>query len=182
MSTLAKRWSPPLVLGAIAFSLDFISKSWVRGNLEYGQSQTFIPGFLNLLRTVNSGGAFGIGKGHGITMALLASSIVLAILAWAIFRERSQSPLSALERCGVGVIIGAALGNLFDRVTQNQVTDFLDFAFMQFPVFNVADVLIDVGAALIIIGSLRSSNSQENKQTQSSHSGDCCGREHQSDS
>ncbi|MBX9572485.1 MAG: signal peptidase II [Candidatus Obscuribacterales bacterium] len=176
MEQFTKRWLIPVLLGVSSFALDFWSKTWVRANLDYGQSQTFIPGFLNLLRTVNTGGAFGIGRGNGIVMTILASAIVIAIIAWAWKREKSGNGLAGVERCGVGVIVGAAMGNLWDRFTQREVTDFLEFAFIQFPVFNVADALIDVGAGLIIIGALFYSKTPE-KQAD----GDCCGRDHHSE-
>ena len=179
MADSLRRWIIPLILSASSFALDFWSKNWIRANLDYGHSQTFIPGFLNLLRTVNTGGAFGIGRGNGIVMTILASAIVIAIVAWAWRRESStdqQGKLATVERLGVGIIVGAALGNLWDRFTQKEVTDFLEFAFVQFPIFNVADALIDVGAGLIIIGALFGSKPQEKHAD-----GDCCGRDHHSE-
>lgn len=175
MQQFTRRWTIPILLGLSSFAADFLSKTWVRSNLDYGHSQTFIPGFLNLLRTVNTGGAFGIGRENGIVMTVLASSIVIAIIAWAWKRERSAEGLATIERCGVGIIVGAALGNLWDRFTQSQVTDFLEFAFVQFPVFNVADALIDVGAGLIIIGALYYSKPQGKHAD-----GECCGSDHHS--
>lgn len=176
MEQFGRRWTIPVLLGVSSLALDFASKSWVRAHLEYGQSQTFIPGFLNLLRTVNTGGAFGIGRGNGIVMTILASAIVIAIIGWAWKREHSGEGLVTVERAGVGIIVGAALGNLLDRFTQREVTDFLEFAFVQFPVFNVADALIDVGAGLIIIGALFFSKPQVKHAD-----GDCCGRDHHSE-
>lgn len=154
MNVGLRHWLLPLILLASSFLLDLSSKNWVRANLEFGHGQSFIPGILNLIRTTNTGGAFGIGRGHAELMTILAAAIVLAIGAWAFHRERSASPLNALERCGIGTILGGALGNLFDRMVRGEVTDFLEFAFFQFPVFNVADVLIDVGAGLVILGAL----------------------------
>ena len=162
-----RRWLLPCILLAAALALDYLSKTWVRANLDYGQTQQFLPGLINLTRSVNTGGAFGIGRGNGILMTCLASAIVLAIVFWSIQRERSKSPLNTLERCGIATIIGGALGNLLDRITRGEVTDFLEFAFIQFPIFNVADALIDVGAGLVIIGTLAFS---KNTSTESEHS------------
>jgi signal peptidase II len=57
--------------------------------------------------------------------------------------------------CGVGFLIGGAAGNLWDRIIFSHVIDFLDFVFINFPVFNLSDVSVDIGIGLIIIGSLR---------------------------
>ena len=57
----------------------------------------------------------------------------------------------ALEQLGMSIIIGAAAGNLLERFLTGRVTDYLEFAFMYFPVFNFADVLIDLGVILILL-------------------------------
>jgi len=140
-----------------------MAKAWANSHLRYGHSESFVPGLLRLTLTRNPGAAFGIGKSQRWLMTLLASSIVIGIILWMFNREKSDSPPNALERCGVGVIIGGALGNLFDRLTRSEVTDFLEFSFIDFPVFNVADALIDVGAALVIIGAFAVSKAQQRK-------------------
>ncbi|MBX9720119.1 MAG: signal peptidase II [Candidatus Obscuribacterales bacterium] len=162
MKPVFHKWLVPGLLSAATLAGDFCAKSWANANLHYGDSSIFIPGLLRLTLTRNTGGAFGIGRGHGIMMALLASSIVLGIIIWMWKREKSSAPPTQLERCGVGLIIGGALGNLFDRITRGEVTDFLEFSFIDFPVFNVADALIDVGAGLVIIGALAFSKAQNN--------------------
>src|SRR5437762_9373440 len=86
-------------------------------------------------------------------MTLLVVAFVIAICYWVANRERSSMPPQVAERLGMGFLLGGALGNLFDRLTQGQVTDFLDFAFITFPVFNVADVCIDIGLGLILLSS-----------------------------
>jgi signal peptidase II len=138
-----------------------MAKAWANSHLSYGHSESFLPGLLRFTLTRNPGAAFGIGKGQRWLMTLLASSIVIGIVLWMFNREKSDSPPNALERCGVGVIIGGALGNLFDRLTRGEVTDFLEFSFIDFPVFNVADALIDVGAGLVIIGAFAVSKAQQ---------------------
>lgn len=154
MSKQTLKWISPVLLACFAFLSDLISKLWANKNLCLGESKEFVPGLLQLTLTRNTGGAFGIGKGHGLFMTFLASSIVIALLFWLYKKEKSESPPHALERCGIAIIIGAALGNLFDRLTRGEVTDFLQFAFIDFPVFNVSDALIDVGAALVIVSAL----------------------------
>lgn len=149
-----RKWLIPGSLGIAAVLADYFSKVWANTNLQYGQQQQFLPGLLHFTLTRNSGSAFGLGKGHSTLMALLASAIIASIIAWTIKREKSEARLNSLERNGVAIIVGAALGNLMDRLIHGEVTDFLDFSFIDFPVFNVADALIDIGAGLVIIGAL----------------------------
>lgn len=143
----------PLV-AILTLVADAASKAWALASLESGVVYPFIPGILQLTLTTNTGGAFGIGKDHKEIMLLLAATIAGGIIYWIIHRERDKDhrPLT-IERVGLGLLLGGALGNIWDRLVMGRVTDFLDFAFMDFPVFNVADALIDVGVALIIINS-----------------------------
>ncbi len=154
MKPALSNWIGPALLSCTALSADFCAKAWANANLHYGLSEAFWPGVLRLTLTRNTGGAFGIGRGHGILMALLAVTIILSIIIWMYKREHSSTPPNTLERFGVGLIIGGALGNLLDRITRGEVTDFLDFSFIDFPVFNVADALIDIGAGLVILGAI----------------------------
>ncbi len=88
-------------------------------------------------------------------MTFLASLVTVILIAWYISREKDKIKPDFLERTGIGFILGGALGNLLDRFSKGCVTDFLDFAFIDFPVFNVADAMIDVGIGLVLISMLR---------------------------
>lgn len=154
MKPSGKNWIIPGLLGIATLAADILSKAWANVNLQIGDSQIFLPGLLRLTLTRNTGGAFGIGRGQGSIMTVLALAIVCAISFWVWKRENSDAPPSMLERCGVSLIIGGALGNLYDRFVRGEVTDFLEFSFMNFPVFNVADALIDVGAFLVVLAAL----------------------------
>ena len=118
-------------------------------------SQPFIPKLLNFNLTSNTGAAFSIGKDSSMVMTALASVVTVVLLLWYISREKEEIKPDTLERTGIGFIFGGALGNLLDRFMKGSVTDFLDFAFMTFPVFNVADAMIDVGIGLILISMIR---------------------------
>lgn len=154
MSQKGSKWILPAVLSLSAFAADFASKAWANQNLQLGNSVIFIPGFMRFTLARNTGGAWSIGRDNPLFMTILASSIVLGLSFWLWKREQSDSPPGNLERSGIALIMGGAVGNLFDRFTRGEVTDFLDFAFMQFPIFNVADSLIDIGAGLIVISAL----------------------------
>lgn len=146
---------------AVSLALDIWSKDWARRHLTHGLSEPFIPGFLQLTLTANSGAAFSLGSGNSALMALLASAMTIALVAWAINREFSKEPFPITERIGMGCLLGGALGNLCDRFFRGKVTDFLEFSFVTFPVFNAADVLIDVGIGLLIIAALMRSDKDD---------------------
>lgn len=142
------------VIAVVVFALDAFSKAWALGHLHEGMLAPFIPGVLQLTLTTNTGGAFGIGRDFKGLMTLLPMAICAGIVYWIFRREKSGPPLHILEIVGLSLVLGGASGNIFDRLVRGRVTDFLDFAFMSFPVFNVADALIDVGVALIVMHSL----------------------------
>lgn len=95
-----------------------------------------------------------MGRDGGIIMLVLPLCLITALSIWLWRKETGKTPATTLERYGLAIIIGAASGNLLDRLLYGKVTDFLEFTFMSFPVFNVADMLIDVGAALILFAAL----------------------------
>lgn len=139
----------------ICLGADYITKRWAEQNLLGHESVAFIPGVLNLSLTTNTGAAFSIGKDSGILMTVLAGLVTVVLVAWYISREKDEVKPDFLERTGIGFILGGALGNLLDRFSKGCVTDFLEFAFMEFPVFNVADAMIDVGIGFVLISMLR---------------------------
>jgi signal peptidase II len=146
---LSARTTP--IVAAACLSLDAATKFWALHHLQQGTVHQFIPGVLTLILTTNTGGAFGLGHQHKELKTVLAVALTLALVSYAISRERSPHKLAELERLGLGMMIGGSLGNILDRMMLGHVTDFLNFAFMEFPVFNVGDALIDVGVAAMLL-------------------------------
>jgi signal peptidase II len=145
-----------VLMVVLVVALDAGTKQWALNNLELGRTQPFLPGILQYTLTWNTGGAFGIGRQFKEVMTFLPMAVCAALIYWIYRRETSGAPLSRLEQVGFGLVIGGALGNIADRIVRGRVTDFLEFSFISFPVFNVADALIDVGIAFLLISSLRS--------------------------
>jgi len=104
---------------------------------------------LTLIR--NRGVAFGLLKGHGLLVALGTAGIILMLIG-SVLREKSSKE-SLKMRVSLGLILGGAIGNLIDRLRLGGVVDFLDFRI--WPVFNVADSCITIGAALMAWNLLR---------------------------
>ncbi len=138
---------------ATVYLLDRVSKAWVEAALADRQPVVLIPHVLQLNYTTNSGGAFGLGRSAPV---LFASATIVAsgIVVWYSFRL-SRS----LVAIALGMILGGALGNLTDRLAHGdgffsgRVVDFIDPHI--WPVFNVADSAIVIGAILLAIASLR---------------------------
>jgi signal peptidase II len=141
----------PIALGLIAVlvAIDQFVKSTVERSMELGQAIELLP-FLALLRAHNDGVAFSMlgGVSH-TTLIGLTSLISLGAL---IYLWRSPVAETGL-RIGLAMIIGGALGNIIDRVQHAYVIDYIYFhtPVWSFAIFNLADVFISLGAALILV-------------------------------
>jgi len=141
-----------LGLALLVLLADQLTKLWIVEQFSYGASET-ITGFFNLVRVHNYGAAFSFLDNQGgwqrWGFSVFAAIVSLVILLWI----TRLSPQQKLEGCALALILGGALGNLYDRVTLGYVVDFLDFHWSgkHFPAFNVADSGISVGAVLMLI-------------------------------
>ncbi|MDF1543050.1 MAG: signal peptidase II [Anaerosomatales bacterium] len=131
-----------LFLGTLAavVLVDQWVKTVVRGALRPAESIPVIDGFFHITHVRNTGAAFGLMPGQR-SLFILTSLLVLVAIALYWWRARPRSFVLALS---LGLVSGGAIGNLIDRVVAGRVTDFFDFRV--FPVFNVADMGIVVGA------------------------------------
>ena len=142
-------WLP----AAAALLLDQTSKQIALSQLVQGMAYPVFPGFA-LTLGFNEGASFGmlsgVMAGRPLAMAALTGAItlVVGVLAW-----RSRHPV---EAAGLALIVGGSLGNLTDRLRQGAVTDFLDVYWRDWhwPAFNMADVAITLGAALMLASAL----------------------------
>ena len=141
-----------VVVAAAWIALDQLTKSWALHALDGGE-QIDVVWTLRFNLAYNTGAAFSMGGGRGIGpwIALLAIAVV-GVLVW---QSRSvQRPAGAVA---LGMVIGGALGNLIDRAFRTNgagflhgaVVDFIDFQW--WPIFNVADIGVVVGAILLVV-------------------------------
>ncbi|CAA9480558.1 MAG: Lipoprotein signal peptidase [uncultured Rubrobacteraceae bacterium] len=142
-----------LGLAVAVFVVDQVLKRLVEGSMRVGQSMPLVEGILDLTYIKNSGGAFGIlGGQEGIL--LLGSAVAVAFVLWMLLAgEPSRSTTG-----GCGLILGGAAGNLIDRLTAGEVTDYLDLDFWplrQWAIFNAADVAIVLGVGFLLLSALR---------------------------
>lgn len=138
-----------LILGGGILLLDQWSKNWVRANLSIYESWMpleWLAPYLRIINAENTGAAFGLFKQGGGVITVLAIVVSLVIIYY-FPRIPDQERFVKLA---LGLQLGGALGNLYDRLFYGPVTDFI--AVGRFPVFNVADSSISTGVAVLIIG------------------------------
>ncbi|MEL7521880.1 MAG: signal peptidase II, partial [Cyanobacteria bacterium J06553_1] len=127
--------------------LDQLTKQWVMQTFDLGQSITILPGVLNFTYVTNPGAAWSLFSENGdwLKWLSLIVSLALAIYGWvARFPHR-------WEAAGYGFILSGAFGNGIDRLLFGEVVDFLQvFPVTGFPVFNLADIWINVGIILLL--------------------------------
>ena len=124
---------------------DQISKHFARG---LSGAVSAIPGVLSLVHTRNQGAAFSMLSGKGWLLIALSVALLAALLIYQLRHGENSLP----ERIGLWCIIGGGLGNLIDRIFLGGVTDFIRLDFVRFAIFNVADIFVCLGAALVALG------------------------------
>jgi signal peptidase II len=146
----------PVVLFAVAaaiVAIDQVTKALVVSNLREDQPRRVIGGVLSWTLQRNPGSAFGLFRHFPVVFTVLAALIAVAIVV------RAPRVHDRLVGVALGLVLGGALGNLVDRIARppgvfrGRVVDFIDFHW--WPVFNVADSAVVIGAVLLLISSYR---------------------------
>jgi signal peptidase II len=137
-----------LIVGvaAVVVAVDQVTKTWA---LHQTTDPIHVVGTLQLSLTFNPGAAFGVGR--GITPVLVGGAIVLVVVLLGLGRSASRTA-SWPATLAMGLLLGGACGNLADRLLRHNhgaVIDFIDLRW--WPVFNVADACITVGAILLVV-------------------------------
>lgn len=138
-----------IICGLLIVGADQLTKYLVTVMMEPNEVISVIPGIINFNRIPpNSGAAFGMLSGQ--TWFLITITCVIMIICVAMLIRRTfESRLMIWALC---LVLGGGVGNLIDRIFRGgSVVDFLEFDFFDFPVFNVADIAVCVGAALIVL-------------------------------
>ncbi|MDX1915258.1 MAG: signal peptidase II [Methylophilus sp.] len=148
-------------ISAIVIALDLYTKHLIQNMFVYGEHLA-VTSFFDLVRYHNEGAAFSFLAGAGgwqkwffTGISVIASLVMIYLI--------HKSPQKKLFCCGLALVLGGALGNLYDRITLGYVVDFLYFYYQQWawPAFNVADSAICVGVGLLLLDSLKSSESKK---------------------
>ena len=135
----------PIVIVCIV--IDRLSKAWAADALPLGTQDGLDLLLVRLTMVHNEGAAFGMGQGHPEVFALIAFIILAVIVVWLLIGKHHGK----LETVALALVAAGAVGNVIDRLAQGYVVDFFEFTFIDFPVFNVADICITCGVILFII-------------------------------
>ena len=147
-------WMRWLGVAAAVVAVDLATKAWITSAFRYGETREVLP-FFNLVLVHNPGAAFSFLADAGgwqrwfFTGVAIAISVTLLVLL-----RRQRDPWIA---AAMALVLGGALGNLWDRLTLGHVVDFIQVhaAGHYFPAFNVADSAITVGVILLLVDGLR---------------------------
>ena len=136
---------------AIAVVLaDQLSKAWALQALAQGP-RPFLPGLLEFVLTFNTGAAFSLFTGGATGLGVVSLAVVVGAVVWL----QRQSTLPLVRSLGAGFLLGGAAGNGIDRWRSGAVVDFLALIPIDFPVFNLADVAINLAVLCLAIDLLR---------------------------
>ena len=130
-------------------ALDQLVKYLVRTGIPLGGQAELLPGILGLTHFHNTGAAFSFLAGGGARWFFVALTAVFVIAAmWVLLKKKLTHPLG---RWTLVLIVAGAIGNLIDRALFGYVVDMLETQFMNFPIFNVADIYVTVGGVAFCI-------------------------------
>ncbi|KAI9135270.1 signal peptidase II [Acaryochloris sp. CCMEE 5410] len=160
------RWKKLLFWASALLSVgaDQLTKFWVTQNFELrrppAQPDTWplIQNVFHFTYVTNDGAAFSLFKDSPL-LPWLSFLVCLGLIGLGLFGPRFPQ----WEQAGYGFLLGGAAGNGIDRIFLGEVIDFLDFRLIQFPVFNIADISINVGLACLIFATWKSSRKGSRK-------------------
>lgn len=137
---------------ALLIVLDQLTKKWAVDVLMEKGSLPFINGLVGFRYAENTGAAFSILREKQLLLILMTTVIIVGLIGFMIKAIRTDEHL--LVKVSYVLLISGAIGNLIDRVRLNFVVDFLEFKFMTFPIFNIADICVVVGVSFLVIATL----------------------------
>lgn len=150
------------VAAIIGLVLDQLSKWWVVANFELTSPPETVPlwpGVFHFTYVTNTGAAFSLFSENGEWLRWLSLLVSLALILVGLLARLPNR----WEQLGYGLILSGALGNGIDRFLNGEVVDFFDFRLIRFPIFNIADVCINIGIACLIIAAFRSPPDEADK-------------------
>ncbi|OIA99326.1 signal peptidase II [Paenibacillus sp. LC231] len=145
------------IFAIIAFSVDQLIKWSVATYMDLGQKIPLISGVIQLTSIRNRGAAFGILQNQRLFFIVVTAIVLIGIIVYLRKIYRKQKLLAY----ALALIFGGALGNFVDRALHGEVVDMLEFTFINYPVFNMADVFITTGVIMIMIDTFRSSKADK---------------------
>lgn len=159
------------LLAAALIAADQLTKLWVAANIPLGG-----PGFtlglgFHITHAQNTGAAFGILQSFALPLGIFSAVVAVAIL---VYLKRQAGNLPVWQVGALALIFSGAVGNMIDRLRLGYVVDFIHFSVpgFDFPVFNIADACVVIGAGLLILAGFRKTPQASRRQTELKGSSD----------
>lgn len=127
--------------------IDQIIKKWTTSSLQLHESRSGIDGLFDFYYIRNEGAGWGILQGR-MWFFYVVTFVIIVYLIYLIYKHRQGS---LFLKGTYGLLLGGAIGNLIDRIINGYVIDMFRLTFMNFPIFNVADMALSIGVVLLII-------------------------------
>ena len=125
---------------------DQLLKSWVTSSIVLGGSKQLIPGIIELTNLRNSGAAWSFFEGQQ-TFFTIITIIAIIVIGYFIWQYRKNASMII----GLALIMAGTIGNFIDRLKQGYVVDMFEITFINFPIFNIADMCLTIGVIWLII-------------------------------
>lgn len=136
------------IITALIFAgADQYIKYLVIENIALTDTITILHGIVNFVYVKNTGAAFSIFTGKTYILGIISLVVCVGILLYFIIKK----PENKLLNASLAMILGGAAGNLIDRMFRGFVVDYIELCFVKFPVFNLADIAITLGAVLLMV-------------------------------
>lgn len=135
-----------IVIILILTICDQLLKSWVASSIVLGGSKQLIPGIIELTNLRNSGAAWSIFEGQQ-TFFTIITIVAIIVIGYFIWQYRKNIPMLI----GLSLIMAGTIGNFIDRLRQGYVVDMFETTFINFPIFNIADICLTIGVIWLII-------------------------------
>ena len=136
-----------LLAAAALIGIDQAIKLWATNVLQPVGAMPLIPHVVELRFVLNPGMAFSLLSGRQLFLIVATSAALILVAYWLLFRSRNDR----LQQAALILVLGGGIGNLIDRVLNGEVVDYINPLFIDFAVFNFADILVCVGVALWVL-------------------------------
>ena len=136
-----------LLCVAALVGLDQAIKFWAVSALQPVGAMPLIPHVVELRFVLNQGMAFSLLSGKQLFLIVATSAALLLVAYWLFFRSRNNR----LQQAALTLVLGGGIGNLIDRIATGVVVDYINVLFMNFAIFNFADICVCVGVGLLMV-------------------------------
>lgn len=142
-----------IIFTIIFLAFDIFSKLIISKYISINENVPIIKNFLNITNVRNTGVAWSLFDNQTLLVLIISTIVIIGIIIYI----KKNKPNTNIEKISYSMILGGALGNLIERLVYSYVTDFIDIHIFgyNYPIFNLADTFIVIGAILLIIISWR---------------------------